>query len=341
MIETQDGKHRMVGVELPGQLSLLDEAFDGSNADQMPFWAYDAEPEDQGGTDVPASEPAMHYHERSADRGLLPDGRRLWVFSQSHLKAVEICPERGRRALLKLDPHTHTDSTALGESVHLAIELCVQSMIDGQGPLSANAMLVIAVDHFSDLSSHERFKWVKLKTAKTVEASMERCLDAFTSRVLPTLTPLATEQHVGPYTIHEDAVRVIQMEGTIDYIDAVTGPADWKTAGRMWDIHEHKRWDVQPTVYTWMMSQAYADYVETMSPWCWHVFYLNGEYDKIETTRGPGDWEWLRERVLGLALQLEADLPEWFKNPASWLCSAKYCDHFQACRGKHRTHDVK
>lgn len=299
-------------------------------------------------TDVSAaSSEDAHYHSKSADRGLTEDGRRLFVFSQSHFKALEVCPERGRRSLLRLHPHVDTDSTALGTAVHLAIELCLQSVIDGQGALSYGDMADLAVTEFNLLSLQPGFKWVKSKTAGTVHSYIERCLLAFYEQVLPTLQPTHVEHHWGPLTIHEDDVRVIQLEGTIDYVDAITGPADWKTSGRQWQAWEHKRWDIQPTVYSWALTQLAEfrgleipwiseDRANAFSiPWSWHVMYMNGEYEKIETTRGPEDWAWLKERCLVVAHMLEANLGAWFKNDTSALCSAKYCDSWDVCKGSH------
>lgn len=283
------------------------------------------------------------YHGKTAYRGRQEDGRHLYIFSQSLIKTVEICPERGRRTLLQLHPRTETDSTAAGTAVHLAIELCVQDMIDGQGPWHLADMHNVACQHFNDLMDWEGSRWVKVKQAKTVHQYIWNCLGAFQLDVLPTLDPVAVEMGWGPFTIHEDAERVIQLQGTIDYVDRNDGASDWKTSSRAWEAWEHQRWDVQPTAYTWALQQlAEQDGITDLSPlpWTWHVFQTNGQYQRIETTRGPSDWAWLKERVKGLALTMEADLPEWFKNDGSALCSERYCEAWLQCKGKHFADDT-
>lgn len=243
---------------------------------------------------------------------------------------MEVCPERGRRTLLRLHPRVNTDSTALGTAAHLGIELDLQSIIDGQGPLSLDAMLTIATEEFDELASAEDFKWAKWKTRAGPHAALARILDTY-KQLEPALSPQAVEIHLGPTTIYEDSERVIQLEGTADYLDMIEGLADWKTAGREWDVPEHVRWDVQPTVYTWLYCNGDPSLV---LPWTWHVFYTNGKYEKITTTRNAADWAWLQARCLNVVQQLEAELPEWILNPAHFLCSAKYCDAFKDCRGR-------
>lgn len=276
------------------------------------------------------------YQSETAYKGRQADGRHLHVFSQSGIKAVETCPERGRRALLKLHPRTYTDSTAMGEAVHLAIELAVQSRIDQQGDMHFEDLRAIAGAHFDEVMALPGSRWVKIKTADTIYKYIHNCLSAFYVNVLFTLSPQAVELHFPPTTIHEDEHRVIQLEGTADYLDAVTGLADWKTASRRWEALEHVRWDVQPTVYSWLLWMGGNVEFTGGVPWTWHVFQTNGEYERIETTRGPADWAWLKERCVGLAIQMEADLPEWFKNDTSFLCSPKWCDAYSSCKGSDR-----
>lgn len=277
---------------------------------------------------------ARAYQGKQAYRGLLPDGRRHYVLSQSGIKAVEICPERGRRSLLQLHPRTYTDSTAMGEAVHLAIELCVQSVIDGQGPIAYWDLATTAMLHFDEVMDIPSSRWVKIQRRSSIETYVEKMLGAFYDRVLPFLSPQAVELHLGPTTIHEDDQRVIQLEGTADYLDAVTGLADWKTSSRAWNRAEHQRWDVQPTVYTWLLNERGFDTQETPYDWTWHVFQTNGDYERIETTRGPRDWVWLKQRCQTIVMQLEADMPRWFENDTHWLCSEKYCEAWATCRGQ-------
>lgn len=279
---------------------------------------------------------SAEYQRRGADRGIQADGRRLWVFSQSRLKQVELCPERGRRDVLGLMPEFATDSTSLGTAVHAVIEACITDMIEDMGPWALEDMVSVACSTFDTLMLEPIAKWVKVKSAPPIHRQISNCLITWYGQILPTLSPVSAELHFGPLTIHEDDKRIIQLEGTIDYIDAVTGLADWKTAGRTWIEWEHRRWDIQPTVYLWAIDKLENDcgWPLNDAPWTWHVMNTDGSYQRIETTRGQADFDWLKARCLTLALTLEAELPAWPKNDTSALCSPKYCGAYDQCKGQ-------
>lgn len=268
-----------------------------------------------------------------------PDGRRLHRFRQSSLKDIDLCMERARRQMGGLMPESTkagNDATELGTAVHAAIEMSLDLMMDGQGPLSLGAMNAVAQEVFFEASEVEGFEWVKAKSYNTVYDRMGRCLSSFYHDVLPTLHPAATELAWGPLVVYEDAERIIELTGCIDYIDAVTGPADWKTTGRSWEKWEHERWDIQPTVYTWALTQMSSEWVyDVPIPFTFHVFNTDGGYDKIVVYRHAGDWAWLKERVLVVAKMIEAELPQWALNDNHALCSPTWCPAWSDCKGKH------
>lgn len=267
------------------------------------------------------------------------DGQAIYIYSQSMLKQIDICPERGRRTLLDLMPRYNTDSTAIGHGVHEAIELCVHDLIAGNGGYRPEDMWEIATLIFDEEMYEPDARWQKYSVGQAHEA-IWNCLNAWHTNVLPTLNPWLVERKLGPYLIHEDVEQhySIFLQGQADYIDHDTGLADWKTSSRPWIPWEHKRWDIQPTVYTWLSAHA-SDPVGGFSPrqewpWTWHVLQTNGNYQKIETTRGPEDWAWLKDRLITTTEMLRANLPAWHKNDTSALCSPKWCGSFWDCRGK-------
>ena len=275
----------------------------------------------------------------SVDKGIQPDGRRLWRFSQSKLKAVDVCPERGRRTLLGLMEDGATDSTALGRAVHAAIEQCLRDVIEGQGPWALTDMVEMACADFDEEMALPSSRWVKHKNAGTLHDQIGRCLATWYERVLPGLRPLAVEVNFGPLVVYEDELRIIEARGQIDYIDEVDGLGDWKTSGRSWEPWEHQRWDIQPSLYLPSFELCVADSLGLEPhgdpwPWTWHVLNVNGQYQRIETTRTREDWDWLIDRMVTIAKMLEADLPEWHKNDASALCSPSWCGAYAACKGR-------
>lgn len=272
-----------------------------------------------------------------ADKGLLPDGRRRFVFSQSRLKQVDVCPERGRRSLLALDEDGASDSTALGRSVHSSIEACLRDVIDGTGPWHLDDMIQSAIEEFNEEMAMPSSRWIKYKTPETLHKQIARCLSTWYDDVLPSLQPVDVEVNFGPIVVHEDEERVIEVKGQIDYVDEL-GLADWKTTGRSWEPWEHQRWDVQPTLYIAAYEATLGADINALPdlalrPWTWHVLNVDGSYQRIETTRTRADWDWLVDRMVTVAKTLEADLPAWPKNDSSALCSPSWCSSYSACKG--------
>jgi hypothetical protein len=268
------------------------------------------------------------------------DGRRLHRFRQSGLKDIDLCMERARRQMAGLMPEATkagNDATEQGTAVHAAIELCLQMMMDGEHPLSLGSMFDMACEVFDEMSEVEGFQWVKAKSPATVHRRIKTCLATWYDRILPELHPSAAELSWGPLVVYEDEQRIIELTGTIDYIDAVEGPADWKTSGREWIKWEHDRWDIQPTVYTWALAVMLGDPHGAGRTWpfTFHVMYTDGGYDKIVVYRHAGDWTWLKERVLVVAKMIEAELPEWPLNDNHALCSPTWCPAWATCKGRH------
>lgn len=263
------------------------------------------------------------------------DGRRLHIFRQSSLKKIDDCLELARRLMSgELERHD-SDSSALGTAAHAAIEASIQGELSGQGWLSLDEMLYIAITEFDELSAAEGFLWIKTKNASTIHKRLERILIAWWGNVQPRLIPEAAELMWGPITFHEDDKRVIQMTGCIDYVDLVTGLADWKTASREWTPWEHKRWDIQPTIYTWAHHHEFDEReVPSVYPFTFHVLYLDGSYQEITVQRHRGDWEWVKQRCLVVAELIEAAIPRWPMNDNQALCSPKWCPAWDTCKGQ-------
>lgn len=269
----------------------------------------------------------------SADRGFMEDGRKLWRLSQSGLKQVDVCSERGRRTLLRLDEDGATDSTAKGRAVHGAIEDCLNDVIAGLGPWHVDDMIAVACHDFDAEMALESSRWVKTKNASTVHRHIDTMLRTWHAQVLPTLRPLATEVNFGPFVIYEDSERVVEVKGQIDYIDE-QAVCDWKTSSRRWDVYEHQRWDVQPSMYLWALTQdPTLPQPSDVNAWKWFVLQDNGDLQIIDCTRGEADFGWLRERCRVLAINLEAGIAPWPLNDNHWLCSEAYCAHWKACKG--------
>lgn len=265
------------------------------------------------------------------------DGKRVHRFRQSSMKELDICSERARLTMTGQMPDEESDAAAAGTAVHTGIEVGLQCLLDDGEILSLDAMSVVAQDHFTEMMEGPTFHWVKMKEGGA-RAFIDKALVAFYDHVLPDLRPLAVEVNFGPLTIHEDEHRIIEITGSIDYLDR-TGLKDWKTSSRAWDGWEHERWDIQPSVYTRAASMLglIEPNEDGLYPFEFVVFVRGAKVNiqRLTVYRHAGDWAWLVERTLAIAALIEAEVPTWPKNDNHALCSPKWCPAWDMCKGKH------
>lgn len=270
------------------------------------------------------------------------DGRRLHTFRQSSLKTLDNCMELARMEMSGLVPRTESDAASVGTAFHLGAELVLRDLRDTGQPLPLAAAIEVAQDEFSTLMATPDFRWIQLREGGA-RAFIEKALTRWYIDVLPRLQPLHMELQFGPLTLYEDSERVIVVTGTIDYIDAVLGILDWKTANRKYERWEYQRWAIQPTVYTWAAHELGAVSVgaDGRIPFTFMVAMKKKdvEIQEVAVTRHEGDWEWLRRRALAAARLIEAELPQWPLNDNGWWCSSKWCPVWSACKGATRHED--
>lgn len=267
------------------------------------------------------------------------DGRRIHRFRQSSMKELDICAERARFTMTGEMPDEESDAAACGTAVHTGAEVGVQALIDDGVILSLENLLEVAQDHFTEMMNGPSFRWVKFREGGA-RAWIERALVRWYDEVRPTLRPVATEINFGPLILHEDEHRIIEVTGSIDYLD-VEGLKDWKTSSRAWEKWEHERWDVQPSVYTWAAAQLglIEPDADGLYPFEF-VVLVNANtqramLQRVTVYRHAGDWAWLTERCLGIATLIEAAVPTWPKADNHALCSEKWCPAWSMCKGKH------
>jgi hypothetical protein len=264
------------------------------------------------------------------------DGRYHHVFRQSWLNTADICLERARFELVGEMPRTEGDAAGVGTAVHHAIEVTVDALTHEGEPLLLNDAIDIAGWQFTELTKLPNFVWQSMSEGDA-RAFIANALSRFYDEVLPILNPAATEVKFGPTKFYEDPERVIELEGTIDYIDHDLGVVDWKTAGRPYRQWEKQRWAIQPTVYTWAAGE---DEPHLPEPHFTYVVFVRGsggvcrDVQKIEVTRSRGDYEFLAHRLVRLAQLIEADLPAWPVVDSHNLCSERWCGAWKMCKGQ-------
>lgn len=251
-----------------------------------------------------------------------PDGRWQHTFSASWLSSFATCPEQARQRYFNLTPYSVNDYTALGSSLHRAIEVSLQAKIDGQTPTIEIARHVAAVK-FAEIEAEPSFEYVKW-TAESAAVQLDKHIVTFFDEVLPITKPVAVEKEFN-LSLFEDTFREVRLRGFIDYIDAELGVIDWKTSGAPYKPWEKERYEKQPTVYAWAENTDAMRYV---------VFVHGKSPQTFEVKRNDGHIEWLRRQALAAARLIEANLSIWPMVDSGWHCSPRWCSAWATCRGQ-------
>lgn len=274
-------------------------------------------------------------------------GRTVHTFRQSTLGELDLCPERGRLTLTGNMPKVETDAAALGTGAHYGMECAIQAILDGEAPLGPNRIFELMVEEFDRISQLDGFEWKKYKRPKVVKY-LESIAWVFFEEIYCDLDPIGIEIPFNGLVIYEDDERVIKINGTIDLLDKKMGAADWKTAG---DARKYKagwggeawkleRWEIQPTVYIQaLLLLGYLDPDADQWPFTYLPFGLGSKgevsFEPLTVYRHQGDLDWLVEKCLSYAKQVEAEVEPWPKQDNHALCSEKWCPAWDQCKGAH------
>ena len=263
-------------------------------------------------------------------------------FSQSFIGSWITCPQRAGFELDGIQGKS-SDATELGTGVHTAIECTMDDDWfdeDGRSPRQVGA------DWLTAEAEAGNFEWAKTKTLPTLLSHYHSCFDAFLEDVLPRMgEPVWIEKSFDmPLCVAPDGT-VIRIKGTIDYEDSVLGSLDWKTAGRPWEPGKQKR-RVQTAAYTmakaWILlveafgEERAAELLFEQDPIDFtYVVFTKGPNKKpaqfMKTEGGPSEWKWLQRMALRLYANMESGV--WALNDSTPLCSSKWCDAWDVCRG--------
>lgn len=252
----------------------------------------------------------------------LPDGKWTHTFSASWLADFAKCPEQARQRYLNLTPWTASDYNALGSSLHRAIEVTLQTKIDGGEPTieAARTAAMETLERIEAESGYEAKKW----SPESLRVQLDKHIVTFWDEVLPICKPVAVEKSFD-LPLFEDTFREVRLRGFIDYIDAELGVIDWKTTGQAHKVWEKERYEKQPTIYAW------AENTDAMR----YVVFVHGKAPQTyEVKRNPGHIEWLRRQALAAARLIEANLSVWPMVDSGWHCSPKWCAAWATCRGQ-------
>lgn len=249
--------------------------------------------------------------------------KRTVTFTQSWLKTFLMCPERARREIN--DPtSSNSDATARGHAVHRYMETRLRggSRADSLGAAMAR------LDHLTRLPD---FQWIQVKRQVTLDRHVTNLCVAFEAHVLPQVPPngaVEASMTMPVGTLHGWEVH---LAGTPDYL-VRNVLWDWKSSARIWDKYETVNWDIQSSAYTWLASVTGE---RPVNDFTFVVGVVpHGDLQIIDLRRESGDWLWLK-RQMAQAVSLMEVMPnrEWPTNHQHWLCSARWCPHWDTCRG--------
>jgi len=242
---------------------------------------------------------------------------------QSWLNTVVRCPEQGRQERYELVATRNTSDMLRGNLVHAAIEFCGNSMLhDGHIPDLADLM-----EHMDDCTPalvSEVAEW-RHDFEKVIDAARIN-LEGWYNDYLPTLdTPTGVEEDFRVTLDERDGVRLV-LHGTADWKQPNL-LADWKNPSREYTPWEHRRWNLQASVY------CYAFGISDFRL----VALVGGAVQEIKIERTDADHEALKDLCWSVAELIQSDLKVWPMHWDGWHCSPKWCPVWQAgeCRGKH------
>lgn len=252
--------------------------------------------------------------------------KKVVTFTQSWMKTFLMCPERGRREINQPTP-SNNDATARGHAVHRYMETRLRggSRADSVGAAMAR------LDHLTRLPD---FEWIQVKRPETLDRHVMNLCVAFEAHVLPQVPPNGAVERSMEMRIGELHGWEVHLAGTPDYV-ARNVIWDWKSSARIWDKYETVNWDIQSSAYTWLATGLLQ---EDIGDFTFVVGVVpHGDLQIIDLHRTAGDWLWLK-RQMAQAVQLMDVMPnaEWPTNHQHWLCSARWCPHWDTCRGPYK-----
>lgn len=270
---------------------------------------------------------------------------------QSSLGETDICLERSRFEMTGTMPKVDNDASEIGTACHAGFELCLDGILCDGTAYSLKVAQEAAQEELTQLMAQPHWRWIKFAGEADARWFVNAVVEMWYRETLPKLRPIKLEHTFGPLTLYEDDERVVQVKGTIDYLDERWGIMDWKTGSRKHEKWEHERWAIQPTVYTWAAVQEGLVVPDTRGivPFHYEVFWRKRkyelEYQPYKVERHAGDWAFLQEKALTLAKLIEAAYPaegpavlsRWPMNDNHALCSEAWCPAWKLCKGAHYT----
>lgn len=268
------------------------------------------------------------------------DGSTI-TFRQSWLNTAFLCPERGR-----LDAITESDSTTdeafIGTASHAGIEAVVNGASIAEGRAAVR-------DEYRINPEAEQIRFVKRGSIAECIDMSERCFDAWVRDIMP-IAPLegAKAEVAFSQPIMEYRGMLVVVEGTADLVPATGNVVwDWKTSNSEYNQKDKQKWATQPTMYGWVAALGAMGRTDFTLPiefkygvMVKRVKECRGQIVTVQRTANHVAWlEHRMKAMVDLYLDYGLDKPWPMVDEKNYLCSAKWCDFYDECRGKFITMD--
>lgn len=245
------------------------------------------------------------------------------------------CPLRWQKKHLEGLRTPSTPPAEIGTAVHASTAAFDQSRLEG-GNLTANDTIDIALD--SIRKPREEVDWRGASVEKAEETAIRVHL-AYCKEVAPFEEYTLVEHTLAPFVIDMGRGVEIEITGTLDRIRKVGdkyGVADVKTGGRAVAsdgsvvVGKHA---AQLACYTLLAEQELGLELE-LNPSIIGLQTVGQAQAAIEPVKNT------REAMIGTNGQAGLlDFAAMFfrtglfpPNPGSWLCSKKFCPHYENCK---------
>jgi hypothetical protein len=257
--------------------------------------------------------------------------KRIYV-RQSWLGDVLMCPERARLGILHPERRAASDATIMGTAVHSGIEMYLNTE-----NADFSEVVATSVRQWNELAKqpHKKSSGINPDDAPRMIEAMTL---AFVEQIAPQVERGGLTEHkfATPTGIVVDGWDVY-LKGTMDYITPSGVIWDWKTSKRAYNGRDKQDHSVQASVYAWaagvLGKVANKDDVEFR-----FGVMMRQDTPKaqiVSVRRTAEHRQWLKSQIQSVVIMahnLDTGLP-WLKNDQGNLCSAKWCDHWDMCKG--------
>lgn len=264
------------------------------------------------------------------------ENETIWM-RQSWLDTYFRCPEEGRLAIVNPDIDGTSDEAFIGTAAHAGIEALIK------GDTVASARLAVREEYRTNPEA-DHIKFTKRKSlAECVDLS-ERCFDAWVKDIMP-IAPWegGVAEMDFQQVLFEHRGWNVGVQGTADLVPSTGNTIwDWKTAGRDYKQKEKQMWAIQPTIYgmaavmgaferydfTLPIDFKYGVMVKLAKQCRGQIVHVQRNAEHVAFA------EYRMRGAVDLFLDFGIDKPWPLIDASNYLCSAKWCDFYDQCRGK-------